>query len=73
LIAVVWKGGELMMDKKILIEEVIKMLKPAITKVLNQIPIEYREDFKQDLYLKIIKKVMDEDINKLPGLFEIVN
>ncbi|ANB55551.1 hypothetical protein GFC29_3224 [Anoxybacillus sp. B7M1] len=62
-----------MMDKKILIEEVIKMLKPAITKVLNQIPIEYREDFKQDLYLKIIKKVMDEDINKLPGLFEIVN
>lgn len=62
-----------MVDKTILIEEVIRMLKPIIKKALNQIPIEHREDLEQELYLKIIKKVTEENLDDLPGFFEMLS
>jgi hypothetical protein len=59
-------------DKKSVTAEVIEMLKPAIRKAIIQAPIEHRDDLEQELYLKIVKKISEENIEELPGFFEIL-
>lgn len=59
-------------DKKAITEDIIKSLKPSIRKALIQTPPSQREDLEQELYLKIIKKISEEDIEKLPGFFELL-
>lgn len=61
-----------MIDKEVIMEEVIELLKPAIKKSIIQTPFEYREELQQELYLKIIKKISEEKIADLPDFFEMI-
>ena len=61
------------MNKQSIAEEVIQLLRPSIKKALSQTPIDHREDLEQELYLRIIKKIWEEDIDRLPGFFEIMD
>lgn len=60
------------MNKKKISEEVMRMLDPLIKKELYRISPQNREDIKQEIYYKIIKKVKEEDIENLPNLREIL-
>lgn len=54
-------------------EEVIRMLMPSIKKASLQTPIEHREDLEQEIYLKIVQKVNQENLEELPNFFEVIN
>jgi hypothetical protein len=51
---------------------IIKLIEPKIKKTLKETDIQNREDLEQDLKEKIIKKLKDSDLNKVPGFFEFL-
>ncbi len=60
------------MNKNALTVEIIQMLKPIIKKALLQTSNEHREDLEQELYLKIVKKISQENTDNLPDFFEVL-
>ena len=60
-----------MIDKKKIIEDLIQMLQPKINKALIQTAPQNRKDLKQNLYEKISRKIYQEKLEELPGIFEI--
>lgn len=58
-------------DKTKIAERTIDRLQPIIINALQQTSVENREDLKQELEEKIIKKIFNESIEELPGFFDI--
>ncbi|UOQ48358.1 hypothetical protein MUN88_20350 [Gracilibacillus caseinilyticus] len=48
------------------------MLEPLINKALYQVSLQNRNDVRQEIHYKIIKKVYDEEMEELPGLIDIL-
>lgn len=63
----------MVMNKEEVIKTIIEKLEPSINKVLSQTPAEHREDLRQDLYEKIIRKVNQEDFDEVPGFFDLLD
>ncbi|KUP04858.1 hypothetical protein Q73_14645 [Bacillus coahuilensis m2-6] len=61
-----------MVDKQILLEELMVELRPSIRKALQQTPPEHRKDLEQELYLKMLKKVKEENVEDLPSFFDMM-
>ncbi|WP_100330548.1 hypothetical protein [Bacillus xiapuensis] len=54
------------------IVSIIEKLEPKIKKSLLQASYEHREDLAQEIKEKIIIKLKNEELAKIPGLFEFI-
>ncbi|WP_289142435.1 helix-turn-helix domain-containing protein [uncultured Brevibacillus sp.] len=53
--------------------EILQMFEPKIKKSLNVVHIDRREDYRQEVYIRIIKAVRRYDLNAAPDILEFIS
>ncbi|NOU53899.1 helix-turn-helix domain-containing protein [Brevibacillus borstelensis] len=53
--------------------EIIQMFEPKIRKSLSGINYDMREDYRQEVYIRIIRAVRKYNLQKTPDLIDYIN